>query len=80
MLGVEDMGLVIVIWGVCALLFRDWVVRFDLMLRERITGDFFGQPAIEEQQQLLEKTGRLVLGIGLVLFAIGAGLHFARLA
>ena len=67
----------IVIWGVCALLFRDQVVRFDLALRERLTGDQFSQTAVEEQRTLLERTGRVVLAAGLVIFALGVGLRFA---
>jgi hypothetical protein len=78
-LGIEELGLVVVIWGVTSLLFRDWVVKFDLALRERVTGDYFNEAAIEEQRRLLEKTGRLVLAAGLVLFAVGAWLHFAHI-
>ncbi|MFN2464755.1 MAG: hypothetical protein ABR598_00640 [Candidatus Dormibacteria bacterium] len=80
MLGIEELGFVVVVWGVTSLLFRDWVVKFDLALRERVTGDFFTESAIEEQRVLLEKTGRLVLAAGLVVFAAGVAMHLAHLA
>jgi hypothetical protein len=79
MLGFEELGLIIVIWGVASLLFRDWVVRLDLALKERVTGDYFTEEAIEEQRNLLEKTGRVVLALGLVTFAAGVGLHLLHL-
>ncbi|MEA2683510.1 MAG: hypothetical protein QOK05_1838 [Chloroflexota bacterium] len=79
MLGIEEMGFVTVVWGVTSLLFRDWVVKFDLALRERLTGDYFNEQAIEEQRALLEKTGRIVLAAGVVVFAIGVVLHQLRL-
>jgi len=65
-----------VAWGVTALIFRDQVVKFDLALRERLTGDYFNESAVAEQQNLLEKTGRIVLAAGLVIFALGVTLHF----
>lgn len=80
MLGIEEFGFVIVVWGVTALLFRDQVVKYDLALRERLTGDYFSEVAIAEQRTLLERTGRFVLASGLVIFAVGVGLHFAGLA
>ena len=78
--GIEEIGFVIVIWGVVALIFRDTVVRFDLALRERLTGDFISEGAVVEQQNLLERTARVVLVAGLVIFAIGVGLHFTGAA
>ena len=75
--GIEETGFAIVAWGVCALLFRDQVVRFDLLLRERLTGDQFTDRAVEEQRLLLERTGRVVLAGGLLIFALGVALHFA---
>ena len=79
-LGIEELGLVIVIWGVTSLVFRDWVVRLDLAIKERVTGDYFTEQAIQEQRDLLEKTGRLVLALGLLTFAAGVALHLAHLA
>ena len=74
------MGFAIVVWGVCALIFRDHVVRFDLALRERLTGDQFSDTAVDEQRVLLERTARVVPAAGLVLFAVGVGLRFAGLS
>ena len=79
-LGIEEIGFVVVVWGVTALLFRDWVVKFDLALRERLTGDYFNEQAVEEQRTLLERTGRVVLAAGLLIFALGVGLHLASLS
>jgi hypothetical protein len=80
MLGIEEMGFVIVMWGAGSLLFRDWVVKFDLLMRERISGDYFSERAIEEQRRLLEKTGRIVLAVGVLIFAAGVVLRQMRLA
>jgi hypothetical protein len=79
-LHVLDIGLITVVWGISAIIFRDWVVRFDLAMRERITGDYFTDQVIDEQRRLLDRTARIVLGAGLLVFALGAGLHFAGLA
>ena len=79
-LGIEEIGFVVVVWGVTALLFRDWVVKFDLALRERLTGDYFNQQAVDEQRTLLERTGRVVLAAGILDFALGVGLRLARLS
>ena len=79
-LGIEEIGFVVVVWGVAALLFRDWVVRFDLAMRERLTGDYFSEQAVNEQRTLLERTGRVVLASGLLIFARGVGLHLAILS
>ncbi|HEY8739175.1 MAG TPA: hypothetical protein VIN56_01100 [Candidatus Dormibacteraeota bacterium] len=73
MLGIEEIGFVVVTWGVTSLIFRDWVVRFDLAMRARITGDSYSDEVVAEQQQLLERTGRIVLAVGLVVFAAGVG-------
>jgi hypothetical protein len=78
--GIEEIGFVIVAWGVTALIFRDQVVKFDLALRERLTGDYFNESAVAEQQTLLEKTGRIVLAAGLLIFALGVALHFTGVA
>lgn len=80
MLGIEEIGLVTVVWGVSALIFRDWVVRFDLALRERATGDYITDQVVEEQRALLDRTARIMLGIGLAVFALGVALHFARIS
>lgn len=79
MLGIEELGFAVVVWGVSSLLFRDWVVKFDLALRERVTGDYFGEAAIEEQRRLLEKTARIVLASGLVVFAAGVVMRLAHI-
>jgi hypothetical protein len=79
MVGIEEVGLVIVIWGVASLLFRDWVVRLDLTLKERVTGDYFTEQVIEEQRTLLEKSARIVLAVGLLIFAAGVTLHVLHL-
>lgn len=78
--GIEEIGFVIVLWGATALLFRDQVVKYDLALRERLTGDYFSETAVAEQRTLLERTGRVVLAAGLLVFALGVGLHFAGVA
>ena len=80
MFGIEELGLVVVVWGVSAIVFRDWVVKFDLAMRERATGDHFPEQVIEEQRQLLERTARIMLALGLVVFLAGALLRFARVA
>jgi len=64
MLGIEEIGLVVVVWGVSAMVFRDWVVKFDLAMRERVTGDCFTEKVIEEQRRLLDRTARMVLARG----------------
>lgn len=79
MLGLEELGLVVVVWGVSAMVFRDWVVKFDLAMRERVTGDYFPDQVIQEQRRLLDRTARLVLAVGLAVFLVGAGLRFAGL-
>jgi len=80
MLGIEEIGLVVVVWGVSAMVFRDWVVKFDLAMRERVTGDFFTEKVIEEQRRLLDRTARMVLAAGLVVFFVGVALRFAGMA
>jgi hypothetical protein len=80
MMGIEEIGLVVVVWGVSAIIFRDWVVKFDLAMRERVTGDFFTEEHIDEQRRLLDRTARIVLVLGLLVFLAGAALRFARIA
>jgi len=80
MFGIEELGLVVVIWGISAIFFRDWVVKFDLAMRERATGDYFPENVVEEQRRLLERTARIMLALGLVVFLAGAVLRFARVA
>ncbi|MFN2464195.1 MAG: hypothetical protein ABR573_09885 [Candidatus Dormibacteria bacterium] len=76
-MGVEEIGLVVVVWGVCALAFRDWIVKFDLVMRERATGDYFPDRVVEEQRRLLDRTARLGLAVGLLVFFLGAALRFS---
>lgn len=52
----------------------------SLLLWERITADRCSEQAIEEQRRLPEKTGRIVLAMGVVIFAVGVVLHQVRLA
>jgi len=76
MLGIEEIGLVVVVWGVSAIIFRDWVVRFDLAMRERVTGEVTTDAVVDQQRDLLERTARGMLAAGLMVFAIGAAMHF----
>jgi hypothetical protein len=80
MLGIEEIGLIVVAWGVSAIFFRDWVVKFDLAMRERVTGDLFSEEHIDEQRRLLDRTARIVLALGLLVFLAGAALRFAGMA
>ena len=80
MLGIEEIGLVVVVWAVSAIIFRDWVVSFDLAMRERATGDRSADHVVDEQRRLLDRTARVMLALGLLVFLAGAGLRFAGMA
>jgi hypothetical protein len=80
MLGFEEVGAIVVVWAISALIFRDWVVRLDLVVRERLTGDRASTEVVAEQEALLERTGRMLLVAGLLVFVTGVGLHYVGIA
>ena len=65
------------LWGVTTLVFREWVLRVDLAFRERMVGLPTTADDVEEQRQVLERAGRALLAVSLVVFVLGAGLRIA---
>lgn len=75
--GTEEIGAITVIWGVTTLIFREWVLRLDLLVRERVIGLAASEAAVEQQRRLLEMAGRGLLAGGLVMFAAGVAFRLA---
>ena len=73
--GIEEVGLIIVVWAVGALMFREWLLRFDIALLRTVTGIVLTDEHLETQRRMLEQTSRFLLACGLVLFFGGLALR-----
>jgi hypothetical protein len=73
--GIEEVGLIVVVWAAGALIFREWLLRFDVALLRTITGTVLTDDHLELQRKMLEQTGRLLLVCGLVVFFGGLALR-----
>jgi hypothetical protein len=73
--GIEEVGLIIVVWAVGALMFREWLLRFDIALLRTVTGIVLTDEHLETQRRMLEQTCRFLLACGLVLFFGGLALR-----
>ena len=73
--GIEEVGLIIVVWAVGALMFREWLLRFDIALLRTVTGIVLTDAHLETQRRMLEQTSRFLLACGLVLFFGGLALR-----
>ena len=78
-MGPEEIGAITVAWGVCALVFREWILRLDLVLRERLLGFPPSDSVVEQERRLLEFAGRGILAGGLLLFVTTVGFQAAGL-
>ena len=73
--GIEEVGLIVVVWAAGALMFREWLLRFDIALLRTITGTTQSDEHLELQRQMLEHTSRFLLVCGLLLFFGGLALR-----
>lgn len=73
--GIEEVGLIVVVWAAGALMFREWLLRFDIALLRTITGVTQSDEHLELQRQMLEHTSRFLLVCGLLLFFGGLALR-----
>lgn len=69
--GVTTAGFITALWAATALIFQEWVLRFDLVLAERLTGMHRTDTEVAQQRRLLEQASRALLGIGLLVFCGG---------
>lgn len=73
--GIEEVGLVVVVWAAGALIFREWLLRFDVALLRTITGIGLTDEHLALQRKMLEQTSRFILACGLVIFFGGLALR-----
>ena len=73
--GIEEVGLIVVVWAAGALIFREWLLQFDIAVIRTMTGIVQTDDHLELQRKMLEQTSRFLLVSGLVLFFAGLALR-----
>jgi hypothetical protein len=73
--GIEEVGLIVVVWAAGALIFREWLLQFDIAVIRTMTGIVQTDDHLELQRKMLEQTSRFLLVSGLVLFFGGLALR-----
>ena len=71
-------GFVTALWAGTALVFQEWVLRFDLALVERMIGTKLADHHVAEQRRMLELSSRALLAIGLVVLVAGLAASILR--